>query len=105
MVKGITIDGIDATGSYGVNVHNISFFNGLTNVTVKNLMVNGLELWNLFRNTQNGRITNNNARWNSNGIYIVGSINNTLIGNMVIRTMVTASVSYPGLIMIAATTR
>ena len=80
--KGHTIDGIDAADSYGVNVHNISFFNGLTNVTVKNLMVTDWNYGIYYRNTQNGRITNNNARWNSNGIYIVGSINNTLIGNM-----------------------
>ncbi len=76
---GYTIDGVIATGAYGVYVY--SYTTGLTNVTVKNLLVMDWNFGIIFFNTQNGSITNNTASNNSYGIGLSGSSNNTIYNN------------------------
>jgi parallel beta-helix repeat protein len=67
----------------GINVHSSNI---LTNITVKNVNLNGNGFPNpeygiFFDNISNGRITNNNISWKRTGIEIVASSNITLYCN------------------------
>ncbi len=78
--NGLTIDGIDAFGSYGVYVNNPA--KPLTNVTITNLTVMDWDHGIYFQNVQNGNIINNIAISNNwNGIYLGLTSYTNLIGN------------------------
>ncbi len=69
---GYTIDGVDATDTYGIYVYNPT--TALTNVTVKNLIVTGWNSGIYYQNTTSGNISNNTASLNGvYGIYLSSS--------------------------------
>ncbi|RMF88827.1 MAG: hypothetical protein D6733_07680, partial [Methanobacteriota archaeon] len=78
--QGYTIDGVDASGTYGVFVYNASIT--LTNVTVKNLVVSDWHTGILYAKSENGTFVNITATSNfDNGIAISGSSNNMIANN------------------------
>ncbi len=74
------IDGIDVSTTYGVYVHNPS--TRLTNVTVKNLRVKGWSYGIYYDYVDYSSIENNIASYNSIGIYLYLSHNDTIRDNV-----------------------
>ena len=66
------------TDTYGVYVKSSTT---LTNVTIRNLKVRWWDAGIYFENVQNGKIINNTAVGNDNGIQLVSSDNNTITNN------------------------
>ena len=76
---GHKIDGIDAAGASGVNVHNTSAI--ITNVTVTNLAVTDWDNGIYFRNAMDGNISKNIENSNSIGIFLNSSSFNNVTDN------------------------
>jgi len=81
--QGHTIDGTDASDSYGIYIYRISAQN--TNITVKNCIVTDWDYGIYLGNANNNTFTNNSVSSNFNtygiGIYLDTSSNNTLTNN------------------------
>jgi parallel beta-helix repeat protein len=76
---GHTIDGVQASNTYGVYVYNPS--TRLSNVTVKNLRVKNWHNGIYYRNTDYGSIEDDTTSYNSRGIYLQQSHHNTIKSN------------------------
>ena len=75
------IDGIDVSNTYGVYA-GVSPSTRLTNVTVKNLRVKGWRYGIFYHYVDYSSIENNIASYNSRGIYLDMSHNNTIRDNV-----------------------
>lgn len=77
---GYTIDGTNASNSYGIKVNN---FTNLANITIKNLTVTDWYYGIYYDNTTNGNITNSTLISNVYGIYLASSNGSNLSNNNV----------------------